>query len=110
VDGWLAAGEALAASAIAWTEFLNGPLTPLEVIAIERPSRRVLHLPDVWKGWNPTCTRGNHELLIALKEEDSTPLYLSRTRISVVAPGTAWVLKISGRSEGFTLRRNRWPV
>jgi DNA segregation ATPase FtsK/SpoIIIE, S-DNA-T family len=46
-------------------------------IAIERPSRRVLHLPEVWKGWNPTCARGNHELLIALKEEDSAPLYLS---------------------------------
>jgi hypothetical protein len=28
VDGWLAAGQSLAASAIAWTEFLNGPVTP----------------------------------------------------------------------------------
>ena len=27
----VAAGESLAASAIAWTEFLNGPVTPLEV-------------------------------------------------------------------------------
>ena len=31
VDGWLAAGELLAASAIAWTEFLNGPVTPAEI-------------------------------------------------------------------------------
>jgi len=31
VDGWLTAGQTLAASAIAWTEFLNGPVTPLEV-------------------------------------------------------------------------------
>ena len=31
VDGWLGAGQSLATSAIAWTEFLNGPLTPLEV-------------------------------------------------------------------------------
>ena len=31
VDGWLAAGESLAASAVAWTEFLNGPVTPLAV-------------------------------------------------------------------------------
>jgi len=31
VEGWLAAAESLAASAIAWTEFLNGPVTPLEV-------------------------------------------------------------------------------
>ena len=30
-DRWLAAGQTLAASAIAWTEFLNGPVTPLEV-------------------------------------------------------------------------------
>ena len=22
-------------------------------IAIARPSRRILHLPEVWKGWNP---------------------------------------------------------
>ena len=46
-------------------------------IAIERPSRRVLHLAEVWKSWNPECNHGNHELLIALKEEDSTPLFLS---------------------------------
>jgi predicted nucleic acid-binding protein len=31
VDGWLAGGELLAASAIAWTEFLNGPITPAEI-------------------------------------------------------------------------------
>jgi len=35
VDGWLAAGEPLAASAVAWTEFLNGPVTPLEVSRAE---------------------------------------------------------------------------
>jgi predicted nucleic acid-binding protein len=35
VDGWLAAGESLGASAIAWTEFLNGPVTPLEVSRVE---------------------------------------------------------------------------
>ena len=35
VDGWLAAGESFAASAIAWTEFLNGPVTPLEVSRAE---------------------------------------------------------------------------
>jgi predicted nucleic acid-binding protein len=31
VDGWLAAEQTLASSAISWTEFLNGPVTPLEV-------------------------------------------------------------------------------
>jgi S-DNA-T family DNA segregation ATPase FtsK/SpoIIIE len=46
-------------------------------IAIERQSRRVLHLPEVWKGWNPDCAHGNHELLIALREEDSSPRFLS---------------------------------
>ncbi len=31
VDQWLAAGQTLATSAIAWAEFLNGPVAPLEV-------------------------------------------------------------------------------
>jgi predicted nucleic acid-binding protein len=35
VDGWLAAGQPLAAGAIAWTEFLNGPVSPLEVSRTE---------------------------------------------------------------------------
>lgn len=35
VDGWLAAGEPLASSAIAWTEFLNGPVSQLEVSRAE---------------------------------------------------------------------------
>ncbi len=35
VDGWLAAGQTLGASAIAWTEFLNGPVTPVEVTQAE---------------------------------------------------------------------------
>jgi predicted nucleic acid-binding protein len=35
VDQWLAAGESLATSAIAWTEFLNGPVTSLEVSQVE---------------------------------------------------------------------------
>ena len=32
VDGWLAVGQALGTGAIAWVEFLNGPITPIEVI------------------------------------------------------------------------------
>ena len=35
VDGLLATGESFAASAIAWTEFLNGPVTPLAVSRAE---------------------------------------------------------------------------
>ncbi len=46
-------------------------------IAIARPDRRVLYLPEVWKHWIPNCSHGNHDLLIAVKEEDSNPLFLS---------------------------------
>jgi predicted nucleic acid-binding protein len=35
VDKWLAAGESLAASAVAWSEFLNGPVTPVEIGWVE---------------------------------------------------------------------------
>jgi predicted nucleic acid-binding protein len=35
VDHWLTAGQTIAASAITWTEFLNGPVTPLEVTRAE---------------------------------------------------------------------------
>ena len=35
VDGWLVVGESFAAGAIAWTEFLNGPVTPLAVSRAE---------------------------------------------------------------------------
>jgi S-DNA-T family DNA segregation ATPase FtsK/SpoIIIE len=46
-------------------------------IAIARQNRRVLHLPDVWAKWHPDCSTGNDTLLIALKEEDSSFLFLS---------------------------------
>jgi S-DNA-T family DNA segregation ATPase FtsK/SpoIIIE len=46
-------------------------------IAIARTNRRVLHLPEVWRGWNANCEAGNHDLLIAIKEEDSSRLFLS---------------------------------
>ena len=35
VDQWLAAGESLAASALAWTEFLNGPVQSQEIVLVE---------------------------------------------------------------------------
>jgi predicted nucleic acid-binding protein len=35
VDKWLAAGESLAASALAWTEFLNGPVSADEIALVE---------------------------------------------------------------------------
>ncbi|MBI4027034.1 MAG: DNA translocase FtsK [Verrucomicrobia bacterium] len=46
-------------------------------IAMARPNRRVLHLPEVWKDWQPDCSHGNHELLIAVKEDDSSRIFLS---------------------------------
>ncbi len=46
-------------------------------IAIARPNRRILHLADVWKAWNPDCSHGNFSLLIGVKEEDSSLLFLS---------------------------------
>lgn len=46
-------------------------------ISIARPQRRILHLPQVWRNWEPECTRGNQKLLIGLKEEDSSRLFLS---------------------------------
>lgn len=35
VDKWLVAGEPLAASALAWTEFLNGPVAADEIALVE---------------------------------------------------------------------------
>jgi predicted nucleic acid-binding protein len=35
VDRWLASGESLAASALAWTEFLNGPVPAPQVTLVE---------------------------------------------------------------------------
>ena len=35
VDKWLAAGEPLAASALAWTEFLSGPVSADEIALVE---------------------------------------------------------------------------
>jgi S-DNA-T family DNA segregation ATPase FtsK/SpoIIIE len=46
-------------------------------IALARPNRRILDLADVWKAWNPDCSQGNYSLLIGVKEEDSSLLFLS---------------------------------
>ena len=35
VDQWLSAGESVATSALAWTEFLNGPVQPQEIALVE---------------------------------------------------------------------------
>jgi len=35
VDRWLASGESIAASAIAWSDFLNGPVSSSEIAQVE---------------------------------------------------------------------------
>lgn len=46
-------------------------------ISIARPTRRVLHALDLWKQWQPDCRDGNQKLLIATKEDDGAPLFVS---------------------------------
>ena len=54
-------------------------------ISVARPERRILHLPQIWRSWDnhapdqdeADCKKGNQKLLIGLKEEDSSPLFLS---------------------------------
>lgn len=46
---------------------------------IARPARQVIHTLDLWKSWAPDTTRGNHQLLVAVKEDDSQPLFISPT-------------------------------
>ena len=35
VDQWLGGGETLGASALAWTDFLNGPVSASEIVLVE---------------------------------------------------------------------------
>lgn len=48
-------------------------------VYVARPSRQILYTLDVWKNWAPDPTRGNHQLLVAVKEDDSQPLFVSPT-------------------------------
>ena len=55
------------------------------VISVARPERRILYLPQTWRNWAKDApnhdegdlNKGNQKLLIGLKEEDSSPLFLS---------------------------------
>jgi DNA segregation ATPase FtsK/SpoIIIE, S-DNA-T family len=49
-------------------------------IAVARPERRILQLADVWNDWKPSCTGGNHDLLVGIREENSEMLFLSPKR------------------------------
>ncbi len=46
-------------------------------ISIARPDRRILHLFQVWKQWQPNVKNGNDEILIGIKEDDSDLLFFS---------------------------------
>ncbi len=48
-------------------------------IAIARLQRQTLHTLDVWKQWAPAAGGGNHRLPVAVKEDDSTLLFVSPT-------------------------------
>jgi S-DNA-T family DNA segregation ATPase FtsK/SpoIIIE len=48
-------------------------------ISIARPQRQTLHTLDVWKRWTPETTAGNHRLLVAVQEGDSSLLFVSPT-------------------------------
>ncbi|MCI0746507.1 MAG: PIN domain-containing protein [Verrucomicrobia subdivision 3 bacterium] len=56
VDQWLAAGESVAASALAWTEFLNGPVQPHEITLVESViESRVVPFDKATRFWLPSC-------------------------------------------------------
>ena len=48
-------------------------------ISVARPERQTLHTLDVWKQWAPPVGVGNHRLLVAVNEDDSSPLFVSPT-------------------------------
>lgn len=45
-------------------------------ISIRRPHREILSLAEVWRDWSAPGAAFNSKLLIAVKEEDGSPLYL----------------------------------
>lgn len=46
-------------------------------VSIERPERQVVQLGSVWKNWRPEVSaQGNTRIIVAVKEDDSTPLFL----------------------------------
>ncbi len=46
-------------------------------IAVERPSRQIVPLPELWKRWQPDVSGGNQEILIGVREADGELLFLS---------------------------------
>lgn len=47
-------------------------------IAVERPGRRTVAIEELWSRWTPEPGKwGNRDLLIAIRESDGSPLFLS---------------------------------
>lgn len=53
------------------------PEPGLVSIAVERPSRQIVQLQELWRRWHPDSVNGNQEILIAVREDDNNLLYLS---------------------------------
>lgn len=49
-------------------------------LAIERPTRRIVRLQDLWAQWRPESQYGNNDLLIGIRETDGALLILSPGR------------------------------
>ncbi len=50
-------------------------------LAIERPIRRIVQLPQVWAQWHPDSIAGNQELLIGVREDNGGQLFLSPSKL-----------------------------
>jgi len=53
------------------------PEPGLVSISVERERRKIILLQDVWQRWQPSSTDGNQELLIAVREDDGSLLFIS---------------------------------
>lgn len=47
------------------------------VMMVARPDRQTLSLAEAWRDWHPNAPGGNTSILIAIRENDNEPLYLS---------------------------------
>lgn len=49
-------------------------------IAVARPKREIVNLATVWKQWSPENCDGNHNIAIAVRENDGSILFLDPSR------------------------------
>lgn len=57
-----------------------GPEPGLVSIAVERPRRQIIQLPEVWRRWKPESDGGNQEVLIGIREADGELMFLSPSK------------------------------